>query len=222
MWNLKKGYKQTYLQNRNKLIDSEKLLVTIGGWGRVGEGLGVWGWHKRFSAGGYSTENSTPYSAIVCVGKASGRNGCVYMNDRVTLLCSRHCHNRVNQLRFNETLKNEIKKKNHLGTLIKCRCLCIGSEGGLRFCPVVMALPLYLVCPLSGSIPEDANGTWKERRGRWDHAPRISQGKIETGDGLALDVKCGRLCRGRRMVTLHLRTRYTQEFLSWLSGNEHN
>ena len=43
MWNLKKWYKWAYLQNRNKLIDTEsKLMVTKRerGWGR--DKLGVW------------------------------------------------------------------------------------------------------------------------------------------------------------------------------------
>ena len=44
MWNLKKGYKRTYLQNRNRLTDFEKLTVTKGDrWraGRGGLGLGI-------------------------------------------------------------------------------------------------------------------------------------------------------------------------------------
>ena len=46
MWNLKKWYKWTYLQNRNRVTDVEnKLMVTKGGkqgWGR--DKLGDWDW----------------------------------------------------------------------------------------------------------------------------------------------------------------------------------
>ena len=41
MWNLKKGYKITYLQNRNRVTDVEKLSVTRGQGGR--DKLGDWG-----------------------------------------------------------------------------------------------------------------------------------------------------------------------------------
>ena len=45
MWNLKKkGYKLTYLQNRNKVTNVEnKLMVTTGK--RGGDKLGDWHWH---------------------------------------------------------------------------------------------------------------------------------------------------------------------------------
>ena len=44
MWNLKKWYKWTYLQNRNRVIDVEnKLMVTRGEGER--DKLGDWDWH---------------------------------------------------------------------------------------------------------------------------------------------------------------------------------
>ena len=46
MWNLKKQYKWTYLQNRNRLADLEKKLVVDLGGQEDGEGqLGVWDGH---------------------------------------------------------------------------------------------------------------------------------------------------------------------------------
>ena len=36
MWNLKTGYKWTYLQNRNRVTDVENKLIATGSWG--GEG----------------------------------------------------------------------------------------------------------------------------------------------------------------------------------------
>ena len=50
MWNLKKGYKRTYLQKRNRFTDfANKLRVTQGV--RVGEGW-VWGWHMHLEVYG--------------------------------------------------------------------------------------------------------------------------------------------------------------------------
>ena len=44
----KKRYKWTYLQNRNRLTDFEKLMVTKGDRWEVGrDGLGVWDWHMH-------------------------------------------------------------------------------------------------------------------------------------------------------------------------------
>ena len=43
MWNLKKGYKWTYIQNRNRVTDVENKLMVTGGWG--GDKLGDWDWH---------------------------------------------------------------------------------------------------------------------------------------------------------------------------------
>ena len=44
MWNLKKWYKWTYLQNRNRLTDIEnKLIVARGDSGSGRDKLGVWG-----------------------------------------------------------------------------------------------------------------------------------------------------------------------------------
>ena len=45
MWNLKKWYKWTYLQNRNRVTDVEnKLMVTMGE-RRGKDKLGDWDWH---------------------------------------------------------------------------------------------------------------------------------------------------------------------------------
>ena len=42
MWNLKKWYKKTYLQNRNRVTDvKNKLMVTRGKGGGVGVGGGI-------------------------------------------------------------------------------------------------------------------------------------------------------------------------------------
>ena len=47
MWNLRKGYTWTYLQNRNRVTDVEnKLMVTNGESGGGGrDKLGDWDWH---------------------------------------------------------------------------------------------------------------------------------------------------------------------------------
>ena len=45
MWNLKKGYKLTYLRNRKKLTDFEsKLMVTRGHRWWWSDRLGIWDW----------------------------------------------------------------------------------------------------------------------------------------------------------------------------------
>ena len=44
----KRGYKCTYLQNRNRLTDFENLMITKGDrFGGGGNGLGVWYWHMH-------------------------------------------------------------------------------------------------------------------------------------------------------------------------------
>ena len=46
MWNLKKGYQWTYLQNRNRLTDfANKLVVTKEDRWQGRDRLGVWDWH---------------------------------------------------------------------------------------------------------------------------------------------------------------------------------
>ena len=71
------------MQNRNRLTDFEKLILTKGDrWG-VGrrDGLGVWDWHMHTDIYGmigqwgllYSTGNSTQYSVLIYVGKESER-----------------------------------------------------------------------------------------------------------------------------------------------------
>ena len=86
--NLKKGYKSTYLQNRNRLPNFEKITVTkgdgAGGWGvDWGFGIGIctlryteWLPNKDLP---YSTGNSIQYSVIIYVRKESKRKWiCVY------------------------------------------------------------------------------------------------------------------------------------------------
>ena len=45
MWNLKKWYKWTYLQNRNRVTDVENKLMDIGGEGEGRDKVGDWDWH---------------------------------------------------------------------------------------------------------------------------------------------------------------------------------
>ena len=78
IWNPKKGYKWTYLQNRNRFTDFEKLMVNKGD-RVVGDALGLWDWHiytKVYGkTGQWGTKNSTQYSVIIYVGKESERGG---------------------------------------------------------------------------------------------------------------------------------------------------
>ena len=76
------------MQNRNRLTDFEKLMVTKGdgpGWGMdrgVGIGLCTLRYMERLTNGDllYSTESSTQYSVIIYVGKESEREWmCVYI-----------------------------------------------------------------------------------------------------------------------------------------------
>ena len=111
----KKGYKWTYLKNRNRFTDFEKLSLlmgTGGGWGW--DGLEASDWHMCTEAYGmtgqwghalYGTENSTQYSVIIYVGKNLKGNGCVYMYNWITLLYSRIYHNLVNQIYSNKDFK---------------------------------------------------------------------------------------------------------------------
>ena len=105
MWNLKKGYTWTYLQNRNKLTDFEnKFVVTKGdrrgmAWGF---GMGIctlrymeWLANRDLL---HSTGKSTQYSVIIYMGKNLKKNGGVYLYNWMTLLWSRNYHNIVNQL----------------------------------------------------------------------------------------------------------------------------
>ena len=49
MWNLKKGYKCTYLQNRNRVTDVENKLMVTGGMGKgMREKLEDWDWHTHY------------------------------------------------------------------------------------------------------------------------------------------------------------------------------
>lgn len=52
MWNLKKKWIQN-LQNKNRLADCEKLMVTKGdGWEVWRDGLGAWDWHMNTEVNG--------------------------------------------------------------------------------------------------------------------------------------------------------------------------
>ena len=59
----------------------------------------------------YGTETSIHYSVITYMGKESEKNGCVYANNRVTLLHSRNDPSIANQLYVNKPSTNEKKKK---------------------------------------------------------------------------------------------------------------
>ena len=90
------------MQNRNRLTDFEKFMVTKGDSGRGLTGMdggfetdicSIWNdWSTDLLC---SVGNSTHYSVIIYLGKES-ENGYMYMYDWVTLLCSRNYHNLVN------------------------------------------------------------------------------------------------------------------------------
>ena len=79
MWTLKKGYKWTYLQNRNRVTDVEnKLMVTRGkGGGGINWEIGIDIYTLLYIKQTtnkdllYSTDNSTQYSVMTYMGKAS-------------------------------------------------------------------------------------------------------------------------------------------------------
>ena len=72
MRNLKKWYKWTYLQNRNRFTDLENELMVPGGDGGRRDRLGVWDWHVHTAifkidnqqGPTYSTGNVAQYSVI--------------------------------------------------------------------------------------------------------------------------------------------------------------
>ena len=74
-----------------------------------GFGIGICAlWHMEWLAIGdllYRTENSTQYSVIIYVGKESEKEWVMEMHKWITLLYNRNCHNLVNQLYSNKTLK---------------------------------------------------------------------------------------------------------------------
>ena len=120
MWNLKKGYKWTYLQNRNRLTDFEnKLLVTKGE--RWWEGIDwVWDWHMHTLVCGMTGHQGhalwyRELYPIFCDGlwgkKSLNENRCVYSYHWITSLYSRNDHNIVSQLYFSKTFKKEKKNK---------------------------------------------------------------------------------------------------------------
>ena len=71
--------------------------------------LGVWDWHMHTVVDRdllYITENSTPYSVGIYMGKES-ENGCVYVYDWVTLLYNKNYHNLVY---FNTTFFKKVRE----------------------------------------------------------------------------------------------------------------
>ena len=55
MWNLRKWYKQTYLQNRSRVTDVENKLIVTKGEGEERDKLGDWDWHIHATI--YKTDN---------------------------------------------------------------------------------------------------------------------------------------------------------------------
>ena len=55
MWNLKKWYKWTYLQDRNRVIDVENKLMVTKGERESRDKLGDWDWHVHTTI--YKTDN---------------------------------------------------------------------------------------------------------------------------------------------------------------------
>ena len=88
MWNLRQGYKWTYLPNRNRPTDFEhKLTVIKEDESGERDRLGVWDgicslWNMELLANRgllYSTGNSMQYSTIIYTGKGAGKEWmCVY------------------------------------------------------------------------------------------------------------------------------------------------
>ena len=101
----KKGYKLTYLQNRNRLTDFEKLTVTkgdrLGGYA-WGSGLpyAYWGICNDWPAGTcYMAQRTLCNILWYSIWEDNLKEyGCVYMYDWITLLYSRNWHNTENQL----------------------------------------------------------------------------------------------------------------------------
>ena len=67
-----------FLQNRNRLTDFGKVMVTKGDrWGSGRDGLGVWDWHMHIEMYGMIHQQGAVVQhsifAIVCVGKDSER-----------------------------------------------------------------------------------------------------------------------------------------------------
>ena len=115
MWDVKKWYKWTYLQKRNRLIDFEQLMVPkrdrwVGG--RNGLGFRIGQRYMEWLANGdllYSTENSTQYYVMVYVGKESERKWMCAHGWLNHFVVSGIYHNLVNQLYFNKPFKKDKK-----------------------------------------------------------------------------------------------------------------
>ena len=92
IWNLKNGYKWTYLQNRSRVMNVENKLVFTRRWERWIN----WDWHihtKIYKIDNYknllySTENCTQYSVKVYMGKESKKKRVdnMYMCNSFTVL----------------------------------------------------------------------------------------------------------------------------------------
>ena len=146
MQNLKKGYRWTYLQNRNWLTDFEKLMGTkedrCGGghggrmdWGS-GIGIGTLRSMEWLASGDllYSTENSTQYPVIIC-GRRIWESMDTCMYGCVALLYSRNYHNLVNQLYLKKKWK--CKGEDCLQSLISLGVYLMESDLG---CPLAQLL----------------------------------------------------------------------------------
>ena len=118
--NWKKGYKWTYLQNRNRLTDFEnKFMVTKGDRFRGGRdwrfGTGIctlrymeWLANRTCCIAQRPLPNILWYSIWE---KNLRENGCVDTYDWITRLYSRNDYNLVNQQYFNKTSKKWKKKR---------------------------------------------------------------------------------------------------------------
>ena len=114
MWNLKKVYKWTYLQNRNRFTEFEnKLMVTKGdrwggGWtGGLGLAYAHCGiWNDWLMGTCCIVQGTLPNVLWWSMwGKNLKKNGCMYVYNWITLFYIRNYHNIVNQLYFNKNLK---------------------------------------------------------------------------------------------------------------------
>ena len=110
VWNLKKGYKWTYFQNRNRQTLKINLWLpkeTSRGEGWIGDlGIGIRTlWYMDDWVNGICCMAQRTLSNILWLSiweKNLKENGCVYMYNWITLLYSRNYHNTVNQLYVNK------------------------------------------------------------------------------------------------------------------------
>ena len=111
----KKGYKWTYLQNRNRLTNFEHELVVTKGDRFREKGL-TWGWGLAYAHCGIWNDWPT---GTCCIAQGTllnilenicGKRIWKRMDMCVCMVYSRSFHNIVNQLYFNKALKMEKKK----------------------------------------------------------------------------------------------------------------